>query len=278
MAPATLTPEEGWHCGHFFYAFDHDRLGRYSTADREQAIAEFLAVLSPGPDNAPRRLQTMILAGHRADFGLMVLDPDPLRIDAMHQGLNACRLGPAMRCVDSYVSLTEVSEYVPTLDQFRQRLLSEGMAADSPALAIKVRSYEEREVEMRRQRLWPDLPDWPAYCFYPMNKSRRGDDNWYRLPFETRAAMMSEHGRSGMAFAGKVTQLITVGIGLDDWEWGVTLWARNPQYLKEIVYRLRFDEASARYAEFGPFHSGFPATPEAILQHCRILSREIQVP
>ena len=82
--------------------------------------------------------------------------------------------------------------------------------------------------------------------------------------------MMAEHAKSGMTFAGKVTQLITVGLGLEDWEWGVTLWARNPQFLKDIVYRMRFDEASARYAEFGPFYTSYIVTPEEMLDHCRV--------
>ena len=80
--------------------------------------------------------------------------------------------------------------------------------------------------------------------------------------------MMSEHAKSGMAFAGKVSQLISVGVGLDDWEWGVTLWAANPQFLTHIVYEMRFDEASARYAEFGPFYTSYVVTPEQMLQHC----------
>jgi chlorite dismutase len=103
-----------------------------------------------------------------------------------------------------------------------------------------------------------------------MNKKRKVGENWFTEPFESRKAMMAEHAKSGMAFAGKVTQLITVGVGLDDWEWGVTLWAKNPQYLKDIVYKMRFDEASARYAEFGPFYVGYPTGPDAVLQHCRV--------
>jgi chlorite dismutase len=82
--------------------------------------------------------------------------------------------------------------------------------------------------------------------------------------------MMAEHAKSGMTFAGKVQQLITVGLGFEDWEWGVTLWARNPEFLKEIVYRMRFDEASARYAEFGPFYVSYIMTPAEMLTHCRI--------
>ena len=123
---------------------------------------------------------------------------------------------------------------------------------------------------MNRQRLTPEFPAYPAMCFYPMNKKRVGKENWYALSKEERSALMIEHARSGIAFAGKVSQLITVGIGLEDWEWGVTLWAANPDFLKEIVYRMRFDEASARYAEFGPFLTGYIATAEEILTHCQL--------
>jgi chlorite dismutase len=120
------------------------------------------------------------------------------------------------------------------------------------------------------QRLTPDLPPWPNTCFYPMNKKRKVGENWFLLDFDQRSRLMAEHGRTGMSFGGRVTQLITVALGFDDWEWGVTLWARNPQFLKEIVYRMRFDEASARYAEFGPFYVSYVTTPAAVLAHCRI--------
>jgi chlorite dismutase len=103
-----------------------------------------------------------------------------------------------------------------------------------------------------------------------MNKKRTVGENWFLLPKEDRSRLMIEHARSGMAFAGKVTQLITVGLGFDDWEWGVTLWAANPEYLKEIVYRMRFDEASARYAEFGPFIPSYVSSAREILSHCQI--------
>src|SRR5690606_38225823 len=170
----------------------------------------------------------------------------------------------------SFVSLSEVSEYVPTSDQFRESLIAEGLPADSPELEQRVKAYEARLPLMNFQRLNPEFPDWPAACFYPMNKSRVVGANWFTTPFSVRRALMAEHARSGIAFAGRVSQLITVGVGLDDWEWMVTLWARNPEYLKDIVYRMRFDEASAKYAEFGPFYTGYKATAEEILKHCRI--------
>lgn len=89
-------------------------------------------------------------------------------------------------------------------------------------------------------------------------------------PFSRRNSMMAEHAQSGIAFAGRVSQLISVGVGLDDWEWMVTLWARNPEYLKEIVYKMRFDQASAKYAEFGPFYVGYKSDAMGILTQCQL--------
>ena len=200
----------------------------------------------------------------------MVLDACPLRVDSVHQRLMASPLGPTLVPTYSFVSLTEVSEYVPTVEQYGKRLVEEGEDPAGPGYAAKLKAYESREGMMRKQRLTPDIPPWPNMCFYPMNKKRDVGENWFLLHFEERNRLMAEHGRSGMKFGGKVTQLITVAVGLDDWEWGVTLWARNPAFLKEIVYTMRFDEASARYAEFGPFYVGYASPAEKILEHCRI--------
>ena len=146
------------------------------------------------------------------------------------------------------------------------------MDANSPEYQARFKGYADRLFEMNRQRLTPDFPPWPATCFYPMNKKRKVGENWFLLPIEERNKMMAEHAKSGMTFAGRVQQLITVALGLDDWEWGVTLWAANPEYLKEIVYKMRFDEASARYAEFGPFYAAYVSSAAEILSHCRVLA------
>jgi chlorite dismutase len=269
-AEISLSPDEGWHCTHLFYRFDRARLGDLGEDERAAGRREFVAALDPAGPEAPARLQTSIVAGHKADFGLMLLDPDPLKIDAVHQRLLAGPLGQVLEATYSFLSLTEVSEYVPTVEQYGQRLVEEGEDPKGPAYAAKLKAYENREAAMRRQRLTPDFPPWPATCFYPMNKKRKVGENWFLMDFGSRSKLMAEHGRTGMTFGGKVTQLITVGVGLEDWEWGVTLWARNPQFLKEIVYRMRFDEASARYAEFGPFYTSYVSTPADVLTHCRI--------
>ena len=264
----SLTPDEGWHCSHLYYRLRRDVVSHMSQAQREEAHRQVVECLNPEREDAPQRLQTSIVSGHKADFGLMLMDPDPLRVDATHQKLLQSELGPALESTYSFVSITEISEYVPSVEQYGQRLVEEGEVEGSEAYQAKVSAYERREPMMRKQRLTPDFPAWPATCFYPMNKKRKVGENWFTLPFEERSRMMSEHAKSGMAYAGKVSQLISVGVGLDDWEWGVTLWAANPQFLTHIVYEMRFDEASARYAEFGPFYTSYIATPEQMLQHC----------
>lgn len=175
--------------------------------------------------------------GHKADLGLMLLGPD---LVALRQAQSALGLA-GLELVGSYVSLTEVSEY------------ARGMPP-----------------ERLEPRLHPRLPPegMRTLCFYPMSKRRDGDDNWYRLDYEARLALMYEHGASGRRFAGRVLQLVTGSTGLDDYEWGVTLFACTPDDLKECVHTMRFDEASARYADFGPFYTGVVAPVEEVLRLC----------
>ncbi|MCS7466493.1 heme-dependent peroxidase [Stieleria sp. ICT_E10.1] len=265
--PSTI-PENGWHCGHFFYRFRREAM---ATALTPECATQFRAALSPPDDVAPERIASYWISGHEADFGVVVMDPDPAKVDAIHQSLVAPPLGQFVEGVWSFVSISEVSEYVPTIERFRDRLIGEGADPESDELKAKVAAYERRLPMMNEQRLRPEIPEWPAACFYPMNKSRVPGANWFTEPFSHRNKMMAEHAQSGIAFAGKVSQLITVGVGLDDWEWMVTLWARNPDYLKDIVYKMRFDIASAKYAEFGPFYVGYRAGADEILDHCKVV-------
>ena len=273
QADVSLRPVHGWHCLHAFYRFDRARLAALESAARQRGARQFAELLDPAAEHAPARVQVSAVSGHKADFGLMVLDPDPLRVDGLHQRLLASELGPVIEPAYSFVSLTEVSEYVPTVEQYGDRLVTEGEVRGSPAYEAKLRAYGAREEAMRRQRLEPELPPWPSTCFYPMNKIRHPQANWFALEFAERSRLMAEHGRTGMSFGGRVTQLITVALGFDDWEWGVTLWARNPEYLKDIVYRMRFDEASARYAQFGPFYASYVMSAVELLRHCRVTNQ-----
>jgi hydrogen peroxide-dependent heme synthase len=268
--PISLEPTQGWHCLHAYYRFDRRVLANMSTEQLQRGCKALCHTLDPAASHATARLQTSVVSGHKADFSLMLMDANPLKIDSVHQNVLSCALGAAIIPTYSFVSITEISEYVPTVEQYAQKLVDEGDAADSPAHAAKLKAYTDRLPIMNKQRLTPEFPPYPATCFYPMNKKRKVGENWFTLPFVERNRMMAEHARSGMAFAGKVQQLITVALGLDDWEWGVTLWGKNPEYLANIVYKMRFDEASARYAEFGPFYTSYIMTPEAMLKHCNI--------
>lgn len=266
----TIRLREGLHCLHQYYTIDAQALKQLSAADRLVGRDELCEILSPGYHGAPEKLQVFAVSGDRADLGIMMLDHDPLRLDALIQDIRACRLGTALKRSYSFVSITEISEYVPTVEQYAEKLRQLGGKADDPAYLAKVKAYEQRLPMMNQQRLYPDMPNWPVLCFYPMNKIRDPHANWYQLPFSERSALMAEHATSGIKFAGKVSQLITASTGLDDWEWGVTLWGRSPEYVKEIVYTMRFDNASARYAEFGPFYMGYIMSPEELVKHLRI--------
>ena len=175
------------------------------------------------------------LYGHKADLAITGLGAS---FDGLRR-LQTNLVAAGLELTASYVSLTEVSEYATGVPE-----------------------------AMRLARLRPQLPPdgLGAYCFYPMSKRRNLDDNWFRLPFEERTAMMLEHGTTGRGFRGRVLQLVTGSTGLDDYEWGVTLFGRTLEDLKECVYAMRFDEASARFAEFGPFYVGAVGEPEHLLR------------
>lgn len=266
----TIKMHDGWHCLHLYYRVCPSALALLSESQRTAGRDELARLLDSGRSGAPTRMQISVVSGHKADLGLLMMDPDPLVIDSVRHAIRTSPLGTALVPVYSFVSITEVSEYVPTVEQYGERLKAEGADSASPAFAAKVRAYQEREVMMRKQRLFPDFPPWPVLCFYPMNKIRHPLANWYTRPFSQRMEMMTEHGKSGMKFAGRVSQVITASTGLDDWEWGVTLWAREPAFLKEIVYTMRFDEASANYAEFGPFYVSYIVSPAEALRHLQL--------
>lgn len=266
----TIRMAEGWHSLHIYYRVNPQAWAALDSGTRAAGIREVEEILNPEREGNPARLQAFAVSGHRADLGLMMLDADPLKIDAVHQALRASKLGTVLEPTYSFVSITEVSEYVPTVEQYSARLIHEGTSADDPSYAAKVKAYEQRLPMMNQQRLYPDFPNFPIICFYPMNKIRDPQANWYTEPFSVRSTLMAEHATSGIKFAGKVSQLITASTGYDDWEWGVTLWSRTPEYIKDIVYTMRFDQASARYAAFGPFYIGYIMPAPDLLKHLRL--------
>ncbi len=271
--PATLVPESGWHFLHLFYRVDRARLaGCRAATTAQRGLDDFRRALSAKPPGASGA--DPVLRGPRTQgrFRHRHGRPGPAGHSRRPDGRSSLRpWARRSQPTYSFYSITEVSEYVPDADDYARILRErEGLDPESSMFKAKVASYAERLGPMNRQRLYPEFPNWPCLCFYPMSKMRTGDQNWYLLPFETRSELMSQHGRSGMKFAGRVCQVITASTGLDDWEWGVTLWARNPSYLKDIVYTMRFDESSARYALFGDFYFGYILPPDELLETIRL--------
>jgi len=198
-------------------------------ADAEAIVAAVKRAQADGD-----QVVTVAVLGHKADVAFMALGDDLWRLRRLQADLDSAGLDVG----DSYVSLTELSEYAQGVPE-----------------------------PMRQARLHPQLPPEgkPAWCFYPMSKKREADQNWFTLPYDDRKELMQEHGTSGRNFAGRVLQVVTGSAGLDDYEWGVTLFAQKPDDLKEVVYTMRFDRASAVYAEFGPFYTGMVAPVEEVL-------------
>ena len=221
-SPDPVSPSEGWGVLHLFL---RARPGH----DGEAAVA---AVKSCQADD--HQVVSFAVLGHKAELGVMALGPDLWRLQQLQAELAAAGL----EAVDSYVSLTEVSEY------------AKGM----PAERLEPRLHPRLPPEGKR-----------VMCFYPMSKRRDATGNWYALPYEEREQLMFGHGRKGREYAGRILQLITGSTGLDDWEWGVTLFADDPVAIKQCVYEMRFDPASAIYAEFGPFVVGLVAPMEHVV-------------
>ena len=238
-----VIPSSGWGVLHLFFTVDRD-------LDSEGAAQTFAEVCEKLRADDHQVVAFSVLGG-KADFGVMAVGPNLVRLQQFQQEL----LDLPVHLAWSYVSLTEHSEYSATEADERARLVDEeGLTGDE--LEAKLAAWNERIVHYREMRVHPNLPDKRVVCFYPMSKRRDGDDNWFALPFEERKALMLGHGKVGRTYAGRVVQLITGSTGLDDWEWGVTLFADDPDAIKQIVYEMRFDEASARFAEFGPFVMG----------------------
>ena len=269
--PASLVPESGWHFLHLFYRIDRDRLQSLSDQKRQDGRRQITEALQSRRPGALEQLQCFAIPGHKADFGIIMAGPDLRSLHGVQVALQDSTIGPALVPAYSFYSISEVSEYVPDVEEYGRILRErEHMDPESKMYLARVNTYAERLEPMNRQRLTPDFPDWPCLCFYPMSKMRSGQQNWYLLPFEERSELMAQHGRSGMKFAGRVSQVITASTGLDNWEWGVTLWARNPLYLKDIVYTMRFDESSAKYALFGDFTFGYIVPPAELLEAVRL--------
>lgn len=225
---------EGWYCLHDFRTVDWAAWKTLPNDEQNETIAEFHAYLdklkaTEEAKEGSHALYTIV--GQKADFMLMILRPTMEELNELETAFNKSKFAEFLIPAHSYVSVVELSNYLPS-DQ-------------DP--------YQNPEI---LARLYPILPKWKHVCFYPMDKRRQGNDNWYMLPMEERSKMMRSHGMIGRQYAGKVKQIITGSVGFDDWEWGVTLFSDDVLQFKKLVYEMRFDEVSARFGEFGSFFVG----------------------
>jgi peroxiredoxin len=221
-----VSPTIGWNVIHLFC--------RVPLSGEQPHAASVLDAIDRAR-KSDHQVVTVAMVGHKADLCVLGLGPDLTVLRLLQSDLRRAGL----EITDSYVSLTEVSEYAGSAPQ-----------------------------ELKQARLYPVLPPagMPAFCFYPMSKRRSpGAENWYTLAYEERLRLMLGHGTVGREFRGRVLQFVTGSTGLDDFEWGVTLFGVHPDDLKECVYRLRFDPGSALYAEFGSFYTGVVGDAEQVL-------------
>ena len=261
--PLTL---EGWYAHHQLVTLDRARLramppdARRHAADGLAATLRALAAPADGGWTAPA-----LLVGSGADAMLVHFRPTLDALGDAQRAVLDAPLGDLLRPTVTYLSVTEAGMYQVAGQLAKAALARGGAVGDATHEAeAAARLAAEREDARNRQRLYPPLPDdMPYVCFYPMSKRRAVGQNWYEQTLEERNRLMWAHGKTGRRYAGKVFQIITGSVGFDAWEWGVTLFAADPLEIKRIVTEMRFDEVSARYAEFGAFYVGRVMEPGA---------------
>jgi chlorite dismutase len=256
FVPETL---EGWSLLHLMYRVRWDRVRSHSAAEL-QRIAESAAAAITAPEQGATAFVQML--GHKADLMLVFFRRG---FEALAEAQLRCartELHGLLEPTASYVSIVEIGMYEMTAK------IHEQLSARFTPGSEDFEKAFDAEMDAQRQRvkgrLFLELPQWRYVCFYPMNKRRGESVNWYAESFERRASMMREHGMIGRHYSGKVTQIISGSIGYDDWEWGVDLFAQDPLVFKKLIYEMRFDEASAKFAEFGPFYTGLQFSPAAL--------------
>ena len=252
-----LVPEQGWHCLHLFYRIEFGQWQLLNGGEQRQGKTRLAELVQEVRALESTQLLTLSMVTPKADLGFMLITPDLHVANRIEKQLSLA-LGPDILVpVYSYLSLTEESEYKTSAEEYAAILENEQkIERGSDEFEKAMAAFEERMKHYRHERIYPTLPDWPVVCFYNMSKRRGEQRNWYSLPYEERRRLMLGHGAVGRQYAGKVKQLITGSTGLDDAEWGVTLFARDTFQIKAIVYQMRFDPVSADYGDFGEFFIG----------------------
>jgi hydrogen peroxide-dependent heme synthase len=200
------------------------------------------------------------LLGHKGDLMLVHFRQSFVELNQAELQIAQLKLSDYLEPTTSYLSVIELGLYESTVKTYNE-LAEQGVVPHSEEWKRAVNDTLARQREAMRSRLFPEIPQSRYLCFYPMDRRRGEDQNWYRLPIGERARQMQEHGMVGRRYAGEVKQIITGSIGFDDWEWGVDLFADDPLVFKRLIYEMRFDEVSAVYALFGHFYVGLRCSP-----------------
>ena len=257
LPPVPLTLE-GSSLLHQFFHFDWKAWRATPPGSRERIAAQAVETLSrlerAGPD-APVRSALFSELGHKGDLILIHLRDSFEALNQVELDLAQTEIYDCLELRHSYVSVVELGLYESTRKTY-EAARAKGLETYSPAWQVEIAATLERQSAAMAPRLFPAVPEAKYLCFYPMDRKRGEKANWYAVPFAERQRMMREHGLIGRRYADQVKQIISGSIGMDDWEWGVDLFAGDPLVFKRLIYEMRFDEVSAVYALFGPFQIG----------------------
>jgi chlorite dismutase len=248
---------DSWHILHRMFRFDRRYFDTLTPERRAAVGAEAVAALAPLAASAEGDCALAQILGHKADLMFTHYAKSFDELAVVQAQVDKLELADYLIPAGSYVSVLELGLYEAT-GRIHAELRDRGLKPNSQEW---IEAFDGLIAEQARQprnaaRLWAKVAPRRYVCFYPMNKKRGETVNWYELPYDERARLMLDHGKIGRSFHGQVTQVISGSIGFDDWEWGVDLYADDPLTFKKLIYEMRFDEASSRYAEFGAFWTG----------------------
>jgi chlorite dismutase len=254
IPPVPLTIE-GYSVLHQMMRFRWPTWRPLRPSQKTEIIHEASGVLAKMEQNASGQSGLYSLLGHKGDLMFVHFRQSFEELNQAELKIAQLRLSDFLEPATSYLSVIELGLYESTIKIYNE-LAERGIKAHSDEWNREIQGTLARQREAMRPRLFPELPKQRYLCFYPMDRRRGEDKNWYTVPIEERARQMNEHGLVGRRYAGEVKQIITGSIGFDDWEWGVDLFADDPLVFKKLIYEMRFDEVSAVYALFGTFYVG----------------------
>jgi chlorite dismutase len=271
--PAVPLTTEGYCVLHQMMRFRWTAWRALPDATRSVIAEEAASVLGEMEKKSGGESALFSLIGHKGDLLLVHFRNSFADLNQAELTLAGLRLSDYLEPTSSYLSIIELGLYDSTVKIYKE-LTEQGIQPHSDQWKAEIECKLDRHREAMRPRLFPEIPPNRYLCFYPMNRLRGEDKNWYTLPIEERARQMNEHGLVGRRYAGEVKQIITGSIGFDDWEWGVDLFADDPLVFKKLIYEMRFDQVSAVYALFGTFYLGVRCRAAALQ---KLLSGELPI-